>query len=197
MNRNHSTLTLLGPAAAIFALYSLLINLGHQAEANRTVAKLEKAQKSAVTPVELSARQTRLQSLQQTVRELTEQQTRLRSAMVDCETDRSSDHLQTIERLTRILHDHQLKLVQQSIQAKIGEKTLPGSLSAAIDLLATNKIKRERRIWSVQCEGPYLSMMQVLNAIASAECGAIPLGVEMEQADLKSATRTWKLQVLI
>lgn len=187
------------PAIAIAALYALKVPDLQTRWAGAENA-LVTAQGRLPSPGQVAAENQKLADLNRQLAEVQKRTGEQEAQWRKLEEARKPDSLarmQTVESVTALLTRHRLSLVDGSLTEPGDAVRLPKSLEEIVKQLGEKKPELKPQLWRMRFIGRYSDVLSALEELSAAEPLAIPIHLQMAEARLTSASRSWTLYLWI
>lgn len=189
-------LVMLLPAFVIVAVYGWFVLGGVNAERERVAAQLAEVSADPVAEPEIAAAQRELRAAV-SQREALREELESKRAVLDRVTARfgsAGDPAAEIANLTNLLGRYGLRTIREGPETGSGMRVSE----------QLKRIERElgrtgggRVLWSVDFAGTYAEVRAALEALPDRAPGLVPVALSMEEGDLTTPTRVWRLVVWV
>ena len=193
--RREKLLMLVLPAAVILGLYSFKLT-GLRQRSTAAASALADAKKTRPTPEQLAVEHRRLAEVSAQAAEIETKSADWKARWQKLQHSRSADsplRIEIIEAITALLNQNRLELIEgEPAETGDGAK-LPAALDRVAAQLAENNQRPKAQLWRLEFTGRYEDVLRALDSINDTQPLAIPVHLQMEEAQLTTKLRHWTL----
>ncbi len=196
--REQLVVTLL-PAVVIVAGYVWLSPVFSRGKPLGTLRQeYAEAEEAAVRPVELMSQRAQVSSLEKQIDELGTEKRSLQSRVEETcgRLSGNRKRIRSLDALTGLFRRHGLAIVEDCPAEDGHEVKLPAAMAEATDRLLSSSQERTGQVRCIHFVGRYMDVLAALEELAGdRSSAAVPVGLNMSEADVATDLRKWSLLV--